>query len=174
MLDKAYRLKSCWNRKKLYSRFDKRIALITGASSRLGMGQAREFAKEYERLYIVARSTEKLEALSEELRSTCDVQVISADAGTKGGADKVLRTIEEVDLDLLVNNAGIQVKKNVSELTLMDSKKSMDVNYFALVYLTSKLIASGCKPKRVMNILSTTAIAGRRTFSIYSATKAAL
>lgn len=174
LLDTAYRLKPYWQRKKLYAKFDKKTALITGASSGLGMELAYALVNEYERLYIVARSSDKLEALRGELKSVCDVQVITADVGTTEGMNKVVQVIEGERLDLLVNNAGIQMKKDVSELSLENSKRSMEVNYFAPVYLTSKLIATGNKPKRVVNILSTTAIAGRRTLSIYSATKAAL
>lgn len=138
------------------------------------MELARELAKEYKKLYIVARTTDKLENLRTEMEGVCDVQVISADVGVKEERDKVLQTIAGERLDLLVNNAGVQVKKKVKELTVADSRVSMEVNYFAPVYLTSKLVASGNKPNRVVNILSTTAIAGRRTLSIYSATKAAL
>ena len=77
-------------------------ALVTGASSGIGLELARLLAADGHHVVLAARSTARLEALAAELP---DASVVTADLGTPGGAEQLLAAV--TDLDVLVNNAGI-------------------------------------------------------------------
>lgn len=87
-----------------------RRALITGASAGLGAEFARQLAAGGKDLILVARRTEKLEALAAELRDAhgVDVAVMAADMTDSATPSRLLRQTEERDLhvDYLINNAG--------------------------------------------------------------------
>ncbi|WP_137924886.1 SDR family oxidoreductase [Cupriavidus sp. 2SB] len=83
-----------------------RTVLITGASQGIGAGLARAFGSEGCDLRLVARSTEKLAALSEELRAVqgVAVEVLPVDLTQVGAIERVAEFAG--DVDVLVNNAG--------------------------------------------------------------------
>jgi short-subunit dehydrogenase len=77
-----------------------------------------------------------------------------------------------IDIDLLINNAAYYMKASVKDTSSEDFYKIHDANYLGSVLLTSNLLKKG-KIKKVINILSTSAIAGRKNHSAYSSTKSA-
>ena len=85
-------------------------ALITGATSGIGLEIAWELAAEKNDLVLVARNKERLEKIAEEMRQIADVrvEVLSADLSTMEGALAVAERVanDERPVGLLVNNAG--------------------------------------------------------------------
>ena len=71
------------------------VALITGASSGIGVELAREAAKDGHDLILVARRLEPMQALAAELKAAgAEIAVISADLGKPGGAAALMETVE--------------------------------------------------------------------------------
>src|ERR1700752_4654315 len=86
-----------------------KTALITGASSGIGLELARIFAREKQNLVLVARSSDKLHQLAEEFKKeNIKVTVLVTDLAEVHAADNIFRSLQEqnISVDFLVNNAG--------------------------------------------------------------------
>src|SRR4051812_15971277 len=86
-------------------------AIVTGASSGMGLEFAKQLAVRGYHLVLVARRTERLEALKQEIiqaNSGVDVHVISLDLIEQDAADKLLAFVQlhQLKISVLVNNAG--------------------------------------------------------------------
>src|SRR6266403_2060518 len=86
------------------------VALVTGASSGIGQALARRIARDGRHLVLVARRTDRLEALARELEQGHNVRVhvIARDLVQPGAARDLVREVEDrgLAIDWLVNNAG--------------------------------------------------------------------
>lgn len=150
-----------------------KVLLITGASSGIGAATARAAAEDGWRLVLVARSTDKLQALVEELGSqrtraiTCDVTDYEDQARmTQTAVDHFGR------IDAVFANAGTGGQPGGFSGAPPESWRTMvDVNILGVAY-TLRATLSHVKAARG-HVVITGSIAGRRTLagSMYSATK---
>lgn len=149
-------------------------AVITGASSGLGKDLARLYAPKTYRMYLVGRDLAALEELRGDIMRTsdCVASVAKVDLSDSESVINFAATVD--DVDLLINCAGFSVVGEIKDVPLNLFRNNMAVNFFAPVFLTTEFLRKNTKPRTVVNILSTTAIAGRRKQGCYSATKAAL
>src|SRR3954447_26231860 len=160
-----------------------RAALITGASSGIGLAIAQVLAEEGHALTVSARRPDKLANAAEALaRLGADVHAV---AGNVADEDDVRRIVAEHRgrygrLDVLVNCAGLGAGAAVDTL---DSKRvdlQLDVNLRAPILLyreTVGLLKAAGREHRgalVVNVASISAKRGRAWLSVYSATKAGL
>ncbi len=128
----------------------KRIAVITGASSGMGREFVSALDRQYEldELWLIARRREKLEELTTVCRAA--VRPIALDLGVQADIDKYrdLLAEETPDVAVLVNAAGFGKFKAFTELSLEEQLAMIDVNDKALVamtYLTLPYMkAGGC------------------------------
>src|SRR5947208_2219572 len=92
------------------------IALVTGASSGIGEAFARELAKRGYGLGLVARSQDKLEALSRELGAP-RAEVLPCDLAEPAARDRLAAEIESrgLTVEILVNNAGFGIYDDFAE-----------------------------------------------------------
>lgn len=155
-----------------------RTALITGASSGLGEAFARQLAVKGANLVLIARSRDKLDRLAEELRAQANVQVtvLSADLSSAEEVDAVIAEIQSRDLNihLLVNNAGVGVFENFLDKSFARQVPQVDLNVRALIALTHAF-APGMVAARqggVINIASTAAFQPLAGAAVYAASKA--
>ena len=105
-------------------------ALITGASSGIGLALARVFAADGIDVILSARSEDKLHALAKEVREKYRVKarVIAADLSLPGEAQKIYdRVVEQVDY--LVNNAGFGVYGGFAETDWMAEAAMLQGEY---------------------------------------------
>ncbi len=132
-----------------------RMALITGASSGIGAGVARRFAREGARLVLAARRAERLESLAGELRDlgaevltrptdvTSEEQVIGLFADTEAfGA-----------LDILVNNAGMVSHRPTLEVSLAEWNQVIGLNLTA-AFLCAREAMRVMKPRKRGKIIT--------------------
>jgi NAD(P)-dependent dehydrogenase (short-subunit alcohol dehydrogenase family) len=160
-----------------------RAAIVTGASSGIGLAIARMLGEEGYALTVAARRPEKLQAAAEELRSAgCDVQEIAGSMADEEAVQQVVAAHRDRygRLDVLVNNAGVGIGAPVAEIQTKRLDMQLDVNLRAPVLFYREcadlLRAAGAEHKRAL-VVNTSSISGKRGqawLSVYSATKAAL
>lgn len=150
--------------------------MITGASSGLGASLAKRYADSCNELFLVARSIQKLEQMKLDLESKyqCKVNTIKADLSESSSISQILSAIKGKKIDLLINNAGYQVQGSVLDVDTETYRESIMVNCLSHIHLTSELLKRDDKPQCIANILSTTAVSGRRNLAVYSSPKAGL
>ena len=99
-------------------------ALVTGASSGLGLEFAWQLATAHHNLVLVARNTERLEELAAQLRAVAAVrvEVLPADLSDRTDVERVADRLrqEERPVGLLVNNAGYAIHKRFSTGDIAD------------------------------------------------------
>ncbi|WP_170299679.1 SDR family oxidoreductase [Boudabousia tangfeifanii] len=104
---------------------DKPVALITGASAGIGRAIALELAEKY-RLILVARHEEPLAELAAELP---DATYLLADLTDKSSVEKLAGEVPQ--LDVLINNAGMEAMQNVDELDWETWQQVLTLNVIA-------------------------------------------
>jgi short-subunit dehydrogenase len=153
-------------------------ALITGASSGIGLELARRFAKDRYDLVLVARNKVNLENLAKELRSAHGVQVkvIIQDLADLSAAQAIAEqlTPESIEIDVLVNDAGTQVYGEFVTSSLKKQLAMIQVNVNSLVHLTRLLLPGMVRGGhgRILNVGSTGSFAPGPLNAVYCATKA--
>jgi NAD(P)-dependent dehydrogenase (short-subunit alcohol dehydrogenase family) len=160
-----------------------RAAIVTGASSGIGLGIARVLGEEGYALTVAARRAEKLEQAAAGLREDgFEVNAISGNLGDEAGVQEVVRSHRERfgRLDVLVNNAGVGFGESVGELTTkkVDLQLATNLRSLLLFYreCADLLRAAGAEHRRalVINTSSISGKSGQPWLSVYSATKAAV
>jgi short-subunit dehydrogenase len=152
-------------------------ALITGASSGIGLELARIFAEHGHEVVLVARSEGKLQTLATELQSRGGrAQVIAADLAAPGGPKTVVDAVVQrgVTVDVLVNNAGYGLFGPFLETSLETELSMIQLNIVALTELTKRLLPAMVTRKsgRILNVASTAAFLPGPLMAVYYATKA--
>src|ERR1043165_4656728 len=153
----------------------KETALITGASSGIGLDLARLFAKDGRAVVLVARSGGKLRELAAELERDCGVKahVIALDLAQPHAAQALVQRLP-VAIDVLVNNAGFGVTGAFVETDLAKELEMIQVNIVALTEPTKLLLPPMVARRRgrVLNVASTAAFQPGPLMAVYYATKA--
>lgn len=118
------------------------IALVTGASSGIGLAFAEELAARGFDLVLVARRTDRLEALAQRLLSSCGVKtrVIGADLSDPDAPARLLEETEGSDIGLVVSNAGFNIKGAFESKDASAMTKMLTVNCHAPMQLAHGFI----------------------------------
>ncbi len=142
----------------------KNTALITGASSGIGEEMARLHASRGGDLVLVARRADKLNVLKEEFESRhgAKVLVLAEDLNDEAAPQRIFDrvTAENIDLSILINNAGFGHRGKFHELDWEDNRSMIQVNVVALAALT-RLFLPGFVARntgRILNVASTAAL----------------
>ena len=153
-------------------------ALITGASGGIGEELARLFAGNKHDLVLVARSEEKLQALSGELSRAHGVQsrALPADLADPAAPPRIFQAVEDlgITIDVLVNNAGFGARGAFSEIDYEVESRMIQLNVATLTHLT-RLFLPGMLERRngkVLNVASTAAFVPGPFMVVYYASKA--
>jgi uncharacterized protein len=152
-------------------------ALITGASSGIGLEFAKTFAAAKNNLVLVARSEGKLVALANELKTAygITVKVITADLSSMNEVQKVYDTCksENITVDYLVNNAGFGEFGLFAEGNWDKTEQMIDLNIKSLTKMCRLFIPDmvARKAGKIMNVASTAAFQPGPTMAVYYATK---
>jgi short-subunit dehydrogenase len=154
-------------------------ALITGASSGIGAEFARQLAAQNYDLILVARRSERLLALANEIINHHPVSttVLPADLSDDESLCNVEQAIRECpQLDLLINNAGFGVRGNFASGAIDKHLSMIDVHVIATVRLSRAALPSMVAARRggIINVSSVAAFFPAVSNPTYSATKAYL
>jgi short-subunit dehydrogenase len=153
-------------------------ALVTGASSGIGMELARILAEHGHDLIVVARTEQMLQELAGELRGRYGVQVtvLVADLAQADAPRMLYDAIAErgLQVDLLINNAGFGLAGRFGETPLGRELEMVHVNVSAVTALTKLFLPPMIARRRgrVMNVASTAAFQPGPYMAVYYATKA--
>lgn len=139
-------------------------ALITGATSGIGMAVARELRKRGWELILTGRNRDMLEKLSEELGGA---EIISADLSSREEVFKVCRFCRGKGVDMLVNNAGYGIFGKFDETDLKDELDMISVNVQA-VHILTKVFLRDFKKRDSGIILNVASSAGFLTGPLLS------
>jgi len=153
-------------------------ALITGASSGIGLELAREFARHQHPLIVVAPGSAELGEITKRLHADYGVPVtpIAADLTESSAAEKIFQMIvgSGARVDILVNNAGLGQRGKFWEIPLEKDLEMIRLNVEATVRLT-KFFLPPMVQRGFGRILNTASIAGFEPgpqLAVYHATKA--
>ena len=151
-------------------------AVVTGASSGLGLHFARALVARGYPVLAVARREDKLQELAREATGRGGrLEVLAADLQKREDVRAVADRAEELgSVELLVNNAGFASYGVFTELPLERELEQIQLNVVALVELTHRL-AGGMAARRrggIINVASTVAFQPNPYFATYGATKA--
>ena len=155
-------------------------ALITGASSGIGLELVHLFARDGYDLVLVARNCSKLESLATELQSEHQIQatVMVQDLADPATPHAIARQLADrsITVDVLVNNAGTQVYGEFTETDLDEQLTLVQVNMSALMALTHLLLPGMIRRGRgrILNVASTGSFAPGPLNAVYCASKAAV
>ncbi len=152
-------------------------ALVTGASSGIGRAIAIKLADEGAALVLVARDTDRLEALADELRTGCgvEVEVLAADLTDRADLSRVeARLIAAPPIDALVNNAGLGTYGEFRTLDPDGEVREIELNVTALVRLTRAVVPAMVERGRgwILNVSSMASLQPTPLNATYGATKA--
>ena len=137
---------------------NKKVVIITGASSGIGLALAKEYDKKDINIVIAARNIEKLTSLKDELRN--EVLAVKTDVSIQEDCENLInKTIEKFGrIDILINNAGISMRSLIIDTDFQVIKRVMDVNYWGTVYCTKYALPYILESKG--SVAAVTSIAG--------------
>jgi NAD(P)-dependent dehydrogenase (short-subunit alcohol dehydrogenase family) len=160
-----------------------RAAIVTGASSGIGLAIAHALGQAGHGLTVAARRPEKLTAAAEELRAKgYEVEEVAANMAEEAEIQRVVARHRDRfrRLDVLVNSAGVGIGAPVAEVQANRVDMQLDVNLRAIVLFyrecADMLRAAGAEHRNalVVNLSSLSGKSGQPWLSVYSATKAAV
>jgi short-subunit dehydrogenase len=152
--------------------------LITGASAGIGYEIAKCFYSHGHSLLLVARNTERLEALKQKLPETQNqkIKIIAMDLSSPNAARLLFEQTQQHGwhVNTLINNAGFGTFGRFDETHIDTLENMMNLNMINLTALIHFFITPMCKAKHghIINIASTAAFQGIPKFSVYAASKA--
>ena len=157
-----------------------RAAIVTGASSGIGLAIAKMLGEEGYGLTIASRRAEKLEPAAEALRAAgAAVEAVPANVADEDAVKGIVQRHRDAygRLDVLVNNAGLGIGAAVAEIETKRLDMQLDVNLrsYVLFYreCADMLRAAGAEHRnaQVVNTASVAGKSGQAWLSVYAATK---
>jgi short-subunit dehydrogenase len=152
-------------------------AVITGGSKGIGKEIALELASRGYNLLIVARNSYELQMVKDEIKKkfNLEVEFFVSDLSQTDSVEKLYNWVIEknVDVRILVNNAGYGLVGGFEKYSLIDHQKMMQVNMNAVVELCYRFypILEGKGQTYILNIASSTAYQAIPLMSLYAASK---
>jgi NAD(P)-dependent dehydrogenase (short-subunit alcohol dehydrogenase family) len=157
-----------------------RAALVTGASSGIGLAIARVLGQEGYALTVAARRPDKLDAAAKGLADEgFEVQAIAANVADEDEIKKVASAHAERygRLDVLVNNAGVGIGSAVADIDTKRLDMQLDINLRSIILFYRECISmlrEAAAEHRNALVVNTSSISGKRGegwLAVYSATK---
>ena len=120
-----------------------KYTVITGASSGIGYETAKVLAQKGKSLVLVARRTDELEKLRDEVKALApdsDVILRSVDLTESANVHELYDSLKDLDIETWINNAGFGDFDNVKDVSVPKVEKMLRLNIEALTVLTSRYV----------------------------------
>jgi gluconate 5-dehydrogenase len=146
-----------------------RTALVTGSTRGIGLALARALARAGARVYVNGRTREACEAVLWEGAVAAPFDVTD-EAAVEAAVAEIGR------VDVLVNNAGIQLRRSLEGFTAAEWRGVLETNVTS-AFLVAKAVAPQMLERgagKIVNVCSVTSEVGRETIGAYTASKGAL
>lgn len=153
-----------------------RVAIVTGGNGGIGLGMARGLAGAGASVVVVGRNAEKSDAAVHELGTLgADAFAVTTDVTDEAAVQRMVQSARERfgRIDILINNAGTNIRKSLHEYTLDEWHRVIDTNLTSAflcsraVYPAMKSVGGG----KVINIGSMMSIFGASFSPAYGASK---
>jgi len=152
---------------------ENQVVLITGCSSGIGRGLAREFAASGHRVIATARRLESIEDLADDT-----IHILQLDVTDEKSIEKAVNGAQELcgRIDIVVNNAGYALIGPVAELDLDDLRTQLETNVVGVVAVTRAVVPQMVErgSGRIVNIGSVSGVTATPFSGAYCASKAAV
>jgi short-subunit dehydrogenase len=149
------------------------VTLITGASAGLGAEFARQLAGRGQKLVIVARRKDRLDALAAELGNA---RAVAFDLSEAGSTARLMADVAEAGehIETLVDNAGFGLRGRFAELNAARQRQMIDLNVTSLTELCCAVAPGMIERNKgaILNVASTAAFQPGPNMAVYFATKA--
>ena len=161
-------------------RLDQRVAIVTGGNRGLGKAMAQALAEAGAQVAVVSRQAEQAQAAADEIL-TATGQLCHGYRCDMTLPEQITALVEDVlkdfgQIDIVVNNAGISIRRPIEELSLEEFRQVQDTNLTG-PWLLCQAVARHLKERRygrVINISSTAAISSYPGLTPYVSSKAGL
>jgi NAD(P)-dependent dehydrogenase (short-subunit alcohol dehydrogenase family) len=157
-----------------------RSAIVTGGSKGLGAAMAEGLASAGANVLLSSRNLDESQAAADEIASGYGVKTAAIRADVSNPADvdaMVAKAMTEFgQIDILFNNAGINIRGPIDELTYEEFRKVQDINVDG-VWLCSRAVAPHMKKQgkgRIINMASTLGLVGLANRTPYATSKGAV
>src|SRR5215471_12327599 len=151
-------------------------AVVTGASSGIGLAFARELSRCGYSVLAIARRRERLEHLAKEVvQRGGPIEPLVADLNLQVGIESVVRRADQLgQIEFLVNNAGVATAGDFLEASLHQEIAEIRLNVEAVITLTHGVLRGMVRSRRgaVINLASVVGFQPFPHFAVYAATKA--
>ena len=156
----------------------KKIALVTGTSTGLGLSMVLMLAKQGFHVYATMRNLEKKSNLESQITSDMAVTIKQLDVQNSANVNQCVADIigQEGQIDLLINNAGAGFVRSTEQASEDDIQWVMDVNYMGVVRCTKAVLPfmRSARSGHIINISSVGGLVGQPFNEIYRAAKFAV
>jgi NAD(P)-dependent dehydrogenase (short-subunit alcohol dehydrogenase family) len=161
-------------------RLDGKTALVTGASSGLGLRFAALLAEAGARVAVCARRKDRLDSLVRDIESRGGTaHAVAMDvtdvAGIRAGFESAARALGPIDI--VVNNSGVAVTRRAADVEEADYDEVMDTNLrgaFFVAQAAGRAMIAARRPGRIVNIASAAGLRPLAQISVYAMSKAAV
>lgn len=158
----------------------KKTAIITGGSKGLGLAMAEGLASAGANLVVISRNEKEAGAAAEKITREYKTKAIAISA-TVTSEDEIQKAVataasEFGSIDILINNAGINIRGPIDELSYEDFKKVQQTNVDG-TWIPSKAVVPHMKKQksgRIINIASTLGVVGLANRTPYATSKGAV
>ncbi|HZP12399.1 MAG TPA: SDR family NAD(P)-dependent oxidoreductase [Nevskiaceae bacterium] len=158
-----------------------KVIVITGASSGIGEAAALQLARRGTHLCLIARRRDELDRVRKRVEARGGAaSVYPLDLNDPAGIDACCAAIvkDHQRVDVLINNAGRSIRRTIKESLDRDHdfERVMQLNYFAPVRMTLRLLPQFLKQRRghIINVSSVLGFLPAPRFAAYASSKAAL